>query len=95
MSSIETDLKLSWSGVSTSVTQEWLEEFKVAVEMQKSKAFREYRVSRIIELSQRQLYELEANKDSDDFMQTLAWNIGELYCWQQDGEIIEPPVQAN
>ncbi|MDP7126231.1 MAG: hypothetical protein V1257_07180 [Candidatus Neomarinimicrobiota bacterium] len=95
MSSIETDLKLSWSGVSTSVTQEWLEEFKVAVEMQKSKAFREYRVSRIIELSQRQLDELEANKDSDDFMQTLAWNIGELYCWQQDGEIIEPPVQAN
>ncbi len=95
MSSIETDLKLSWSGVSTSVTQEWLEEFKVAVDMQKSKAFREYRVSRIIELSQRQLDELEANKDSDDFMQTLAWNIGELYCWQQDGEIIEPPVQAN
>ncbi len=95
MSSIETDLKLSWSGVSTSVTQEWLEEFKVAVEMQKSKAFREYRVTRIIELSQRQLDELEANKDSDDFMQTLAWNIGELYCWQQDGEIIEPPVQAN
>ena len=95
MSSIETDLKLSWSGVSTSVTQEWLEEFKVAVEMQKSKAFREYRVSRIIELSQRQLDELEANKDSDDFIQTLAWNIGELYCWQQDGEIIEPPVQAN
>ncbi len=95
MSSIETDLKLSWSGVSTSVTQEWLEEFKVAVEMQKSKAFREYRVSRIIELSQRQLDELEANKDSDDFMQTLAWNIGELYCWQQDGEIIEPPVQVN
>ncbi len=95
MSSIETDLKLSWSGVSTSVTQEWLEEFKVAVEMQKSKAFREYRVARIIELSQRQLDELEANKDSDDFMQTLAWNIGELYCWQQDGEIIEQPVQAN
>ena len=95
MSSIETDLKLSWSGVSTSVTQEWLEEFKVAVEMQKSKAFREYRVSRIIELSQRQLDELEANKDSDDFMQTLAWNIGELYCWQQDGEIIEPPVHTN
>ena len=63
--------------------------------MQKSKAFREYRVSRIIELSQRQLDELEANKDSDGFMQTLAWNIGELYCWQQDGEIIEPPVQAN
>ena len=83
MSSIETDLKLSWSGVSTSVTQEWLEEFKVAVEMQKSKAFREYRVSRIIELSQRQLDELEANKDSDDFMQTLAWNIGELYFWQK------------
>ena len=95
MSSIETDLKLSWSGVSTSVTQEWLEEFKVAVEMQKSKAFREYRVTRIIELSQRQLDELEENKDPDDFMQTLAWNIGELYCWQQDGEIIEPPVQAN
>ena len=95
MSSIETDLKLSWSGVSTSVTQEWLEEFKVAVEMQKSKAFREYRVSRIIEQSQRQLDDLEENKDSDDFMQTLAWNIGELYCWQQDGEIIEPPVQAN
>jgi hypothetical protein len=68
MSSIETDLKLSWSGVSTSVTQEWLEEFKVAVEMQKSKAFREYRVTRIIELSQRQLDELEENKDSDDFM---------------------------
>ncbi len=95
MSSIETDLKLSWSGVSTSVTQEWLEEFKVAVEMQKSKAFREYRVTRIIELSQRQLDELEENKDSDDFMQTLAWNIGELYCWQQDGEIIEPPVHTN
>ena len=86
---------LSWSGVNITVTDEWIEEFMIAADMQQNRAFRNYRVARVIELAQRQLEQMEENKDSDEFMQMLSWYIGELYCWQEEGEAIEPPVQIN
>ena len=95
MTSEETANNLSWSGVNVTVSDEWIAEFKIAADMQQNKAFRNYRVTRVLELAQRQVDDLEANKDSDEFMQMLSWYIGELYCWQEEGEIVEPPVQTN
>ncbi len=95
MTSEETANNLSWSGVNVTVSDEWIAEFKIAADMQQNKAFRNYRVTRVLELAQRQVDDLEANKDSDEFMQMLSWYIGELYCWQEDGEVVEPPVQIN
>ena len=95
MTSEETANNLSWSGVNVTVSNEWVSEFKIAADTQQNKAFRNYRVARVIELAQRQVDELEANKDSDEFIQMLSWYIGELYCWQEDGELVEPPVQIN
>ena len=95
MISEETANNLSWSGVNVTVSDEWIAEFKIAADMQQNKAFRNYRVTRVLELAQRQVDDLEANKDSDEFMQMLSWYIGELYCWQEEGEVVEPPVQTN
>ena len=95
MTSEETANNLSWSGVNVTVSDEWIAEFKIAADMQQNKAFRNYRVARVLELAQRQVDDLEANKDSDEFMQMLSWYIGELYCWQEEGEAVEPPVQTN
>ena len=95
MTSEETANNLSWSGVNVAVSDEWIAEFKIAADMQQSKAFRNYRVARVLELAQRQVDGLESNKDSDEFMQMLSWYIGELYCWQVEGEVVEPPVQTN
>jgi|TARA_Y100001947_G_C10076285_1_gene192707 hypothetical protein len=95
MTSEETANNLSWSGVNVTVSDEWIAEFKIAADMQQNKAFRNYRVTRVLELAQRQVDDLEANKDSDEFMQMLSWYIGELYCWQEEGEVVEPPVQTN
>ena len=95
MTSEETANNLSWSGVNVTVSDEWIAEFKIAADMQQNKAFRNYRVTRVLELAQRQVDDLEANKDSDEFMQMLSWYIGELYCCQEEGEVVEPPVQTN
>jgi len=95
MTSEETANNLSWSGVNVTVSDEWIAEFKIAADMQQNKAFRNYRVARVLELAQRQVDGLESNKDSDEFMQMLSWYIGELYCWQVEGEVVEPPVQTN
>ena len=95
MTSEETANNLSWSGVNVTVSDEWIAEFKIAADMQQNKAFRNYRVARVLELAQRQVDNLEENKDSDEFMQMLSWYIGGLYCWQVEGEIVEPPVQTN
>ena len=95
MTSEEIANNLSWSGINVTVSDEWIAEFKIAADMQQNKAFRNYRVTRVLELAQRQVDDLEANKDSDEFMQMLSWYIGELYCWQEEGEVVEPPVQTN
>ncbi len=95
MTSEEIANNLSWSGVNVTVSDEWIAEFKIAADMQQNKAFRNYRVTRVLELAQSQVDDLEANKDSDEFMQMLSWYIGELYCWQVEGEVVEPPVQTN
>jgi hypothetical protein len=95
MTSEETANNLSWSGVNVTVSDAWVAEFKIAADMQQNKAFRNYRVARVLELAQRQVDDFEANKDSDEFMQMLSWYIGELYCWQEEGEVVEPPVQIN
>ena len=95
MTSEETANNLSWSGVNVTVSDEWIAEFKIAADMQQNKAYRNYRVARELELAQLQVDGLESNKDSDEFMQMLSWYIGELYCWQVEGEVVEPPVQTN
>ena len=42
---IVSEVNLSWSGVTVNVTEEFLEQMKVSMEMQKSQAFRDYRVA--------------------------------------------------
>jgi hypothetical protein len=63
--------------------------------MEQSRAFRDWRVPRAIELAQRNLEALEADNTSEETQATLAMYIGELYCWQEVGEVVEPPVQTN
>ena len=48
-----------------------------------------------IELAQRNLDALEADNASEETQATLAMYIGELYCWQEDGEVIEPEVKVS
>jgi hypothetical protein len=55
----------------------------------------EHFMARAIELAQRNLEALEADNTSEETQATLAMYIGELYCWQEDGEVVEPPVQTN
>jgi len=89
------EITLSWSGVDVTVTDEYLEETRVSVNMEQSKAFRDWRIPRAIELAQRNLEAAEADNASEETQATLAMYIGELYCWQEDGELIEPEVKAS
>ena len=89
------EIRLSWSGADITVTDEYLDETRVSVKMEQSRAFRDWRVPRAIELAQRNLEALEADHASEETQATLAMYIGELYCWQEDGEIIEPEVKVS
>jgi hypothetical protein len=77
------------------VTDEYLDITRVSVNMEQNRAFRDWRVPRAIELAQRNLEALEADNASEETQATLAMYIGELYCWQEVGEVVEPPVQTN
>ena len=89
------EVRLSWSGADVTVTDEYLEITRFSVNMEQSRAFRDWRVPRAIELAQRNLEALEADNASEETQATLAMYIGELYCWQEVGEVVEPPVQTN
>ena len=89
------EIRLSWSGADVTVTDEYLDITRVSINMEQSRAFRDWRVPRAIELAQRNLEALEADNTSEETQATLAMYIGELYCWQEDGEVVEPPVQTN
>ena len=89
------EIRLSWSGVDVTVTDEYLDITRVSINMEQSRAFRDWRVPRAIELAQRNLEALEADNASEETQATLAMYIGELYCWQEVGEVVEPPVQTN
>ena len=89
------EIRLSWSGADVTVTEEYLDETRVSVNMEQSRAFRDWRVPRAIELAQRNLEALEADNASEEIQATLAMYIGELYIWQEDGEMVEPEVKAS
>ena len=89
------EIRLSWSGANVTVTEEYLDETRVSVNMEQSRAFRDWRVPRAIELAQRNLEALEADTASEEIQATLAMYIGELYIWQEDGELVEPEVKAS
>ena len=89
------EIRLSWSGADVTLTDEYLEETRVSVNMEQSRAFRDWRVPRAIELAQRNLEALEADNASEEIQATLAMYIGELYIWQEDGELVEPEVKAS
>ena len=89
------EIRLSWSGANVTVTEEYLDETRVSVNMEQSRAFRDWRVPRAIELAQRNLEALEADNASEEIQATLAMYIGELYIWQEDGELVEPEVKAS
>ena len=89
------EIRLSWSGADVTVTDEYLDETRVSVKMEQSRAFRDWRVPRAIELAQRNLEALEADNTSEETQATLAMYIGELYIWQEDGEMVEPEVKAS
>jgi hypothetical protein len=63
--------------------------------MEQSRAFRDWRVPRAIELAQRNLEASEADNASEEVQATLAMYIGELYIWQEDGEVVEPEVKVS
>ena len=89
------EIRLSWSGADVTVTDEYWEITRFSVNMEQNRAFRDWRVPRAIELAQRNLEALEADNASEETPATLAMYIGELYCWQEVGEVVEPPVQTN
>ena len=89
------EIRLSWSGADVTVTDEYLDVTRVSVNMEQSRAFRDWRVPRAIELAQRNLEALEADNASEEIQATLAMYIGELYIWQEDGELVEPEVKAS
>ena len=63
--------------------------------MEQSRAFRDWRVPRAIELAQRNLDAMEGDNSSEETQDMLAMYIGELYIWQEDGELVEPEVKSN
>ena len=89
------EIRLSWSGADVTVTDEYLDITRVSVNMEQSRAFRDWRVPRAIELAQRNLEAAEADNASEEIQATLAMYIGELYIWQEDGELVEPEVKAS
>ena len=60
------EINLSWSGVNVAITQDFLDQMEISKAMQKSHAFRDYRVARAIELAQRNLEALEADGESEE-----------------------------
>ena len=60
------DVNLSWSGVDVTVTDEYLDETRVSVRMEQSRAFRDWRVPRAVELAQRNLDAMEGNDASEE-----------------------------
>ena len=89
------EIRLSWSGADVTVTDEYLDITRVSVNMEQSRAFRDWRVPRAIELAQRNLEASEADNASEEVQATLAMYIGELYIWQEDGEVVEPEVKVS
>ena len=89
------EVRLSWSGADVTVTDEYLDVPRVSVNMEQSRAFRDWRVPRAIELAQRNLEASEADNASEEVQATLAMYIGELYIWQEDGEVVEPEVKVS
>ena len=89
------EVRLSWSGADVTVTDEYLDVTRVSVNMEQSRAFRDWRVPRAIELAQRNLEASEAVNASEEVQATLAMYIGELYIWQEDGEVVEPEVKIS
>ena len=77
------------------ITQEFLDQMEVSKAMQKSQAFRDYRVARAIELAQRNIDALESEGESEEVNFLLSQYIGELYSWQLDGEAVEPEVKRD
>ena len=82
------EVNLTWSGVNVTITQEFLDQMEVSKAMQKSQAFRDYRVARAIELAQRNIDALESDGESEEVNFLLSQYIGELYSWQEDGEAL-------
>ena len=89
------EVRLSWSGADVTVPDEYLDVTRVSVNMEQSRAFRDWRVPRAIELAQRNLEASEADNASEEVQATLAMYIGELYIWQEDGEVVEPEVKIS
>ena len=89
------EVRVSWSGADVTVTDEYLDITRVSVNMEQSRAFRDWRVPRAIELAQRNLEASEADNASEEVQATLAMYIGELYIWQEDGEVVEPEVKVS
>ena len=89
------EINLSWSGVNVAITQDFLDQMEISKAMQKSQAFRDYRVARAIELAQRNLEALEADGEAEEINFLLSQYIGELYSWQLDGETVEPEVKRD
>ena len=89
------EINLSWSGVNVAITQDFLDQMEISKAMQKSQAFRDYRVARAIELAQRNLEVLEADGASEEVNFLLSQYIGELYSWQLDGETVDPEVKKD
>jgi len=89
------EVNLTWSGVNVMITQEFLDQMEVSKAMQKSQAFRDYRVARAIELAQRNIDALESEGESEEVNFLLSQYIGELYSWQLDGEAVEPEVKRD
>ena len=89
------EVRLSWSGADVTVTDEYLDITRVSVNMEQNRAFRDWRVPRAIELAQRNLEASEADNASEEVQATLAMYIGELYIWQEDGEVVEPEVKVS
>ena len=89
------EVRLSWSGADVTVTDEYLDVTRVSVNMEQSRAFRDWRVPRAIELAQRNLEASEADNASEETQAPLAMYIGELYIWQEDGEVVEPEVKIS
>ena len=77
------EVNLTWSGVNVTITQEFLDQMEVSKAMQKSQAFRDYRVARAIELAQRNIDALESDGESEEVNFLLSQYIGELYSWQE------------
>ena len=38
---------------------------------------------------------MESDDSSEETQDMLAMYIGELYIWQEDGELVEPEVKSN